>query len=744
MCCVIPQSDNGISVDRHHAGCMWHMLQILHHHRWNHVRKKMLPHKRHGGGRLALEAENLGKNIDATSAGEMQEHSKTEASTTFIKEKATGLTPVTRTSVKSRIKALVAAEKFKKRAQHHRDSFSTVPVLLTQKDACHHQEESDLNSIAEAALKGASPRILHQYDENSSASSTLYSVQSKAIEEPVTSKQARELGAVMLTANQMETFGSDTLFQEKLDKAKQFLLGQELGNAKDTNQNIEFYESNQFLDVLDIFNISKELFLEVLQDPTPPLAHYFYGQRAFNSKIGLSKSVSFPSPGSFRGRKIRPSNLKHEQEAKRLENKVVNRKHFKNLRQKLKHVIRENKKEKSRITLDGVLHKIPYGRKFSKNAREEKANLSKETSNKKYNKSSTQHIGSRLSFDGSLDKYQELYETSFKKEAKHHISERLKLKAEETPSPRATALKTLGRILSLPNLRSQYYFRNDEASSSGIPIRSGCIDERKTEIIPVGLEDDCQYSPVESGSRNNLVEFSEIETFAKDEVGSRSFPNEKQEGEVGFTVGNNFSEVSIKNPGAVDLEEIEPSSKQLESDISLDGLANTEDVPEFNFVQYVLELSGFSRNDLLSAWHSPSQPLDPSIFNKAGSSLFPELSYYSEKEEGSNFYYLLLFDLINEVLLDIYERSLAYWPGLSTNFHVRPAPVGNHVLEEVWADIRGYLSWRPEADQSLDAAVIRDLTTGGRWMNIQFEAEAVGLDLEDMIFDDLLEELIWT
>ena len=70
--------------------------------------------------------------------------------------------------------------------------------------------------------------------------------------------------------------------------------------------------------------------------------------------------------------------------------------------------------------------------------------------------------------------------------------------------------------------------------------------------------------------------------------------------------------------------------------------------------------------------------------------------------------------------------------------------MGHHVLAEVWTNISWYLSWRPEADQSLDNNVTRDLAKSDGWMNLQFEVECIGLELEDMIFDDLLDEFLWT
>lgn len=79
---------------------------------------------------------------------------------------------------------------------------------------------------------------------------------------------------------------------------------------------------------------------------------------------------------------------------------------------------------------------------------------------------------------------------------------------------------------------------------------------------------------------------------------------------------------------------------------------------------------------------------------------------------------------------------------LSRHCHIDQMPVSPHLLREVWANIRTYLGFRVELDPALDYVVRRDQEKGGRWMDLQFESERIGIELEELIFDDLLEELI--
>ncbi|KAJ7950325.1 Protein TRM32 [Quillaja saponaria] len=169
---------------------------------------------------------------------------------------------------------------------------------------------------------------------------------------------------------------------------------------------------------------------------------------------------------------------------------------------------------------------------------------------------------------------------------------------------------------------------------------------------------------------------------------------------------------------------------------------DAKDKAKFDFVRDVLELSGLSGHDSIGTWHSDDQPIDPSVYEEIEGCLLLDPDC-SGNEESGHCNHMLLFDLINEVLVEIYGRSYSYCPmSLSSLCSIRLMPAGNHVLREVWSLISWYLSLRSEADQPLDYVVSRDLAKGDGWMNLQFETECVGLELEDLIIDDLLEEFL--
>lgn len=170
---------------------------------------------------------------------------------------------------------------------------------------------------------------------------------------------------------------------------------------------------------------------------------------------------------------------------------------------------------------------------------------------------------------------------------------------------------------------------------------------------------------------------------------------------------------------------------------------------EFNYVRDVLEISGFTGHDSLGMWYSADQPIDPIVYEEMEKCLLFDTecsNIIGNEEYGHDCNHLLLFDLVNEVLVEIFGRSCSYYPKpLSSLAHVHPMPKGEHVTPEVWTLISSYL--RSNSNllyPSLDYYVSQDLARSDGWMNLQFDSECVGLELDDLIFDDLLEEIICT
>ncbi|KAL0911719.1 hypothetical protein M5K25_019878 [Dendrobium thyrsiflorum] len=118
-------------------------------------------------------------------------------------------------------------------------------------------------------------------------------------------------------------------------------------------------------------------------------------------------------------------------------------------------------------------------------------------------------------------------------------------------------------------------------------------------------------------------------------------------------------------------------------------------------------------------------------------------SYEFGTEMDTPFEQKLLYDLLNEVLQEIYENCTA--PNLwLLHFHskIRSMPVGNYLLKDVWTEIRWLLCTPQGLYATLDDLMAYDFAKNNGWMNLYREAECVALQLEYLILDDLLEEAV--
>ncbi|CAH8354410.1 unnamed protein product [Eruca vesicaria subsp. sativa] len=166
---------------------------------------------------------------------------------------------------------------------------------------------------------------------------------------------------------------------------------------------------------------------------------------------------------------------------------------------------------------------------------------------------------------------------------------------------------------------------------------------------------------------------------------------------------------------------------------SLDSSKHEQEAEEededvyFCYVKKVLKLSGFLENEYKEVkWYSEEQPLDPSLLFKI------DIQEEVNKE--------LLFDLVNEAITETRNHSHIYFP---KTFYF-PYSNGKRFLDEVWRRVEWSLlgSGDQDRDCSLDDIVGRDLGKGDGWMNLRSESEYLTLELEDLIFDEVLDEIL--
>ncbi|KAK1267645.1 hypothetical protein QJS04_geneDACA000394 [Acorus gramineus] len=157
----------------------------------------------------------------------------------------------------------------------------------------------------------------------------------------------------------------------------------------------------------------------------------------------------------------------------------------------------------------------------------------------------------------------------------------------------------------------------------------------------------------------------------------------------------------------------------------------SDEESRFEYVKNVLETSGLGCGDLSERqWHPAEQLLDPSLFDEVETSS----GEFSDDLK-------LLFDCINEALMEIYERYVGPSPWVS---FIKPkaqsCPKGGDLVQEVFEGIDWYNLFC--CPHTLEQIVGEDLAKAGTWMDLRLHVECVGIDMEEAILEDLIEETI--
>ncbi|XP_040372416.1 uncharacterized protein LOC112181567 isoform X2 [Rosa chinensis] len=149
-----------------------------------------------------------------------------------------------------------------------------------------------------------------------------------------------------------------------------------------------------------------------------------------------------------------------------------------------------------------------------------------------------------------------------------------------------------------------------------------------------------------------------------------------------------------------------------------------------DFVKAVMQASGFNWDDFCMKWLSSDQLIEPSLCDDV--EFCPNPLCYDQK---------LLFDCINEVLVEVCGRYYGCFPWVSSVKPIRPVPDMKTAIHEVWVEVHWHLSPLP-LPHTLDQIVTKDLSRTGAWMDLRFDTETIGVDMGEAILQDLIEEII--
>ncbi|RWW89974.1 hypothetical protein BHE74_00000931 [Ensete ventricosum] len=148
----------------------------------------------------------------------------------------------------------------------------------------------------------------------------------------------------------------------------------------------------------------------------------------------------------------------------------------------------------------------------------------------------------------------------------------------------------------------------------------------------------------------------------------------------------------------------------------------------FDYVKILLEASDLT-TEFSERWNMAAQLLEPSLFDEIG------IFFFFLQDDPK-----LLFDCINEVLVEIKERFSKCTPWLSfIQQNVLPAPRGESLIQGVSKGLERHL--HIQLPNTLDQGIRKDLE-GRSWMDLRFKTENITNEVCETILDDLMEETV--
>lgn len=614
------------------------------------------------------------------------------------------------------------------------------------------------------------------------------------------------VGSNCLLEHDSELVEKLSVIQKALSDVAEAFLTQKLVEAKRVTEKGSVCQSKQFINALETLNANRELFLKLVQDPNSVLLKHI--QDLQNAHAGMlsefdlckidmlgedvgSSAQSEGSVGqnghSFFRRKEKLKETKQQSLSRIIvlkpnssitQNPSItmnpnspprdSRKHrvvservgsyfsLKEIKRRLKNVIGDNKERRS-ISMDGVLHKIPYGQKSM-----EKAVPSKSFSDAKRTSPKPSIVAMKRDKPkgetGSVSmRFSDYREPSFYAEAKKHMVEMLNSDDDRKTFQLTKTPKSLGRVLSLPEYSTYKIFSpfQEELSPRGMTQSPKRQTKKENTVTGIQIQSDVEKAVLETDKQDGNTKFAEIandeskeendhfdETIkskdAQTKVSSKETPsylliNNAETPENLMEKCDRPSPVSVLDQ-LFSEDIISPQSTSVEYDSRPQheehALGTSLDDKEIRdaFIKAVIEKSGLNY-DVIS-----SRLLDPSLLDEI------EIVYIQLIDDPQ-----LLFDCINEVLVEINQRYFSCSPWMSiVQREVRPIPKGMKFIQEVCKGVEWHM--KPQFPMTLDQLVGRDMERGG-WMDLRLETENTITEVGDNIVEYLMEETIlelWT
>ncbi|KAI7743590.1 hypothetical protein M8C21_000789 [Ambrosia artemisiifolia] len=172
------------------------------------------------------------------------------------------------------------------------------------------------------------------------------------------------------------------------------------------------------------------------------------------------------------------------------------------------------------------------------------------------------------------------------------------------------------------------------------------------------------------------------------------------------------------------------------------------------YVQTLLSVAGLDKirsNSFLGKWHSPESPLDPSLRAKYMNLSEKEPIISQTKLRHHRAITKLVFDCVNEALIDIAGRGPCSGPHSSLDDMAMSSSCHSMVLvDRVWDQMKGWISRAERCDSEevdggsmvVEREVIREVVGKGWVEGLRIEVDSIRKDIERKLVEELVQESV--
>ncbi|XP_010263990.1 PREDICTED: uncharacterized protein LOC104602116 isoform X1 [Nelumbo nucifera] len=183
-----------------------------------------------------------------------------------------------------------------------------------------------------------------------------------------------------------------------------------------------------------------------------------------------------------------------------------------------------------------------------------------------------------------------------------------------------------------------------------------------------------------------------------------------------------------------------------------------EEQDQFLFFQALLSTAGLDHEEqadmIISRWHSPESPLDPSLIEKCISLHNDKEILHEAKHRQRRSNKRLLFDCVNAALVDMmgYSSEVSPWVRMCSTFQSRASVDAPVTVDKVWSCVkklynssegRCYSAETGDSTSLVVEKVVRKEVAGRGWEDVmRLEVDTIGKQIEGEMLEQLVQEAL--